>query len=79
MSLLCKCARDFEINKITAVKIMRHVDQGFGNEYREFCFCSFLMPRMCSFGDIKCIEMILVYKTSMKPCGFDSVYSDRQP
>jgi len=25
------------------------------------------------------MEIILVYKTSTKPCGFDSVYSDRQP
>jgi len=25
------------------------------------------------------MKIILVYKTNMKPCGFDSVYSDRQP
>jgi len=31
------------------------------------------------FGDTICMEIILVYKTSTKPCGFDSVYSASQP
>jgi len=25
------------------------------------------------------MKIILVYKTNMKPCGFDSVYLDSQP
>jgi len=30
------------------------------------------------FSDIKCMKIILVYKTNMKPCGFNSVCGDSQ-
>jgi len=31
-----------------------------------------------SFGDLMCIEIKLVHKTSIKPCGFGSVYCESQ-
>jgi len=71
MSSLCKNARNFGINQIIAVKIMHDVGRGFGHNYRELPL-RFFQP--CFFDDALCNAIILVYKTSTEPCGFDSVY-----
>jgi len=55
---------------------MHAIGRRFVDKYYEF-HC--LMFRTCLFSHIKGMEIILVYKTNMKTCGFDSVYSDRQP
>ena len=55
---------------------MHAVGRRFVDKYREFHFLMFCMRL---FSDTKCMEIILVYKTNMKPRGFDSVYSDSQP
>jgi len=60
------------------IKSIHAVGSRFVDKYREFHFCLFLMSHMCLYSDIKCMEIILVCKTNMKPCGFDSVYSDSQ-
>jgi len=78
MSSLCKNARKFEKNQVITIKIMHVVGRRFVDKYREFHSCSFLISRMRHYSDIKCMEITLVYQANMKPCGFDSVYSDSQ-
>jgi len=77
-SLLCNDARNFEKVQISEIKIIHVVGRRFVDKYCEFHFCLFLMFRMCLFSDTKSMDIILVYKANMKPCGFYSVYSDSQ-
>jgi len=79
MSPLCKKIQNFEKNQIIVIKIIYDVGRRLVDKYREFHFCLFLIFHMCLYGDIKCMEIILVYKTNIKLCGFDSGYSDSQP
>jgi len=79
MSSLYKDVRNFEKNQIIVIKIIHAVGSRFVDKYLEFSFHLFFIFRMCIFSDTKCMEIILVYKTNMKPCGFYSVYLDTQP
>jgi len=53
---------------------MHDAGRGFGHNYRELRLLRFFQP--CFFDDAMCNAIILVYKTSTEPCGFDS---DSQP
>ena len=61
------------------MKIIHAVGRRLVDKYREFSFCLSFILCMCIFSDTKCMKIILVYETNIKPCGFDSVYSDSQP
>jgi len=78
MSSLCKYARDFEINQITTVKFRITLITDLVTIIVTYFFIAFDISTVFS-DDAMCSEIILVYKTSTEPCGFDSVYSDSQP
>ena len=76
---LCQNVREFEKKPITVMKIIHAVGRRHVDKYREFSFCLSFILCMCIFSDIACMKIILMYKTNMKPGGFDSVCSDSQP